>query len=273
MKPRVSIVIVNYKVQKEVVLCIRSIVASNPKQSLEIIVVDNDEKNTLEKTLNKEFKRVIYIKSKKNLGFGKGNNLGAMSARGTYLFFLNPDTYFVGNPIDRLIDILVKNKNIGIVAPLLLNETKKPFPQQGSLRLTVFRSIVAFSFLNKLFPKNFVSRNYWLYDWDKNAGRFVGTVPGTAFMIPKSLFEKAGKFDEQFFLYFEEEDLCRRVEKLGFGMYIDTRAQIVHLWERSTSQFLGSTQAFKKSRFLFFKKHFGIIWAYFLTAFLSFKRF
>ena len=84
----ISIVIVNYKVAKEVISCIASIINSRSKIKYEIIVVDNDdEKKEIERDLNKKYPKVKYEKSDKNLGFGAGNNLGAKFAKGDYLFF------------------------------------------------------------------------------------------------------------------------------------------------------------------------------------------
>src|SRR3989344_2993131 len=88
----VSIIIVNYRVEKELIDCISSILKSRPQKICEIIVVDNDEEPKVGNVLNKKFKDIKYIKSPKNLGYGGGNNLGASYSQGDFLFFLNPDT-------------------------------------------------------------------------------------------------------------------------------------------------------------------------------------
>src|SRR3990167_3584339 len=87
-KINVSIIIVNYKVEKELISCINSILKSKPKTTHEIIVVDNDKEDKLKTSLKKIFPQVIYIKSKNNLGYGGGNNLGARYAQGKYLFLI-----------------------------------------------------------------------------------------------------------------------------------------------------------------------------------------
>src|SRR3989344_3834203 len=91
-KIKVSIIIVNYKVKKELFSCINSIFKSKPRTSFEIIVIDNDEEAVIEKELKIKFPNVRYVRSNKNLGYGAGNNLGVSIAKGDYLFFLNPDT-------------------------------------------------------------------------------------------------------------------------------------------------------------------------------------
>src|SRR3989344_286809 len=98
----ISIIIVNYKVEEEVINCITSILNSKPKVNFEIIVVDNDEKNIIEKDLKDRYPKVRYIETPKNIGFGAGCNLGAKFAKGNYLFFLNPDTRVLPESLDNL---------------------------------------------------------------------------------------------------------------------------------------------------------------------------
>ncbi len=107
----VSIIIVNYKVEKELLECIDSIKKSNTKTQYEIIVIDNSENN---------------------VGYGAGNNLGAKKAKGEFLFFLNPDTKVFPGTIDNLVELIKKEKNVGIVAPLLLDQNQNPYKLQGS---------------------------------------------------------------------------------------------------------------------------------------------
>jgi len=179
----ISIIIVHYRVKKELFDCLASIRNTNSKVPYEIIVVDNDEKKTIEKELKKEFPKVMYIKSPQNKGFGAGNNLGAKYAKGEYLFFLNPDTIVKPGTIDNLVSFIKKNKQVGIAAPLLLRVNNEPFELQGEEELTPLRGIVVLSFVNRLFPKNFISRRFSFLDWDKKSNKKVATVPGTAFMI------------------------------------------------------------------------------------------
>lgn len=254
----VSVIIVHYHVKKELLVCISSILASGTKNSFEIIVVDNDEKNEIEKDLELSFPQVTYIKSSQNLGYSTGNNLGAAVAKGKFLFFLNPDTIFSTNVIDPLLKFLTKNKEAGIVAPLLLDKGKNPFVLQGTRELTPLRAVFSISFLHKLFPNNPIAKKYWLSEWDKKTIKEVDVCPGTAFLIAKDLFEKVGRFDENFFLFFEEFDFCKRVKKLGYTVFIHPEARIIHLWGRSTANLKNNKEIFFKSRFRYFRKHFGL---------------
>lgn len=255
---RISIIIVHYKVERELFACIDSIIKSKARVSYEIIVVDNDEEKVIESKLKRKFPNVLYIKSPANIGFGSGNNLGAKTARGKFLFFLNPDTKAFTHTIDNLVSFLQKHSDTAIVAPLLLGQDGKPY-QQGALELTPLRAIASLSFINKLFPNNPISKKYLLKDWDYKTTEEVDVVPGTSLLIRRDVFKKLGGFDEKFFLFFEEFDLCRSVKKLGWKIYITPKARVAHIWGASTKQRTDIKSIFTKSRFYYFNKHYGLV--------------
>ena len=98
----ISIIIVHYHAKKVLLDCIKSVLKSSPKMSYEIIVVDNDEKQTIKKDLLKLSSKIVYVKSPKNVGYGAAVNLGAKSAKGEYICMLNPDILIVDKTIDKL---------------------------------------------------------------------------------------------------------------------------------------------------------------------------
>ncbi len=267
----ISIIIVHYHVKKELFDCIQSIIDSHPRTRYEIIVVDNDEIKTLKKDLLKKFSKVTYIPNE-NKGFGQGNNIGSEQAKGNYLFFLNPDTIVFKNTIDVLYQFLKKNKSAGVVAPFLIHENKKPFEQQGVKELTPLRAIFSISIINKIFPNNPVAKKYFI-QWNKIETKEVDVVPGTAFLISSELYASVKGFDENFFLYFEEFDLCKRIKDKGLRLFIKPNAKIIHLWERSTKTRNDISKIFKESRFYYFKKHFGMLQAIFTEAFLRISKY
>lgn len=267
----VSVIIVNYHVEKLLLACIASLLAGKNKRAYEIIVVDNNESEKFKTQLKRKFPQVIYVKSPGNIGFGAANNLGAKQAKGEYLFFLNPDTVVAPHAIDGLVKFFMLEKQAGMVAPLLLGRTGKPY-QQGSLALTPGRGMIVLSFINKLFPHNPISKKYFLQDWDRQSVKEVSVVPGTAFVIKKNLFEKLNGFDERFFLYFEEFDLSNRVRALGWKLFITPAAQVTHAWGESTKQRKDISYIFIASRFAYFKKYFGLFKASLIEAFLQMNK-
>ncbi len=258
MQILVSIIIVHYKKSSYLYRCLQSIKNTQSKIPYEVIVVDNDEREIIADELKNRFPWVTYKKSQENLGYGGGNNLGTTCAKGKYLFFLNPDTIVLNDTLDILIRFVQKTPNVGCVAPLLLHQNRKPFAQQGSTLLTPLTGILALSFLNTYFSDLPVLRRFWLKDWDKTTTKQVAVVPGTAFVIAKELFEKIGMFDEQYFLFFEEYDLAKRMQKYHVNNYILSRAKVIHFHGVTTKTRKDIQKVFRKSRFYFFRKHYGL---------------
>jgi hypothetical protein len=272
MNSLLSIIIVHYQVKDRLFACLKSIYDSKPKTDFEIIVVDNDEKTKIKQDLLKQFPKVKYIKSKKNLGYGGGNNLGANSARGDKLLFINPDTLVFQNTMDNLVSLLDSKREIGIVSPLMINENEEPFTLQGTSELTPLKGIMCLSFLGKLFPNSRFAREYWLKDWKHTKLKEVAVCPGTALMMPAKLFKKIGCFDEKFFLYFEEDDLSKRVRSLGYNIFIEPKAKIFHAVGESTKQLESVDRIFSSSRFYYFRKHYGLARALLVESFLGINK-
>ena len=271
MSVYISIVYVNYKTDIELLKSIKTISKSFLKVFYEIIVVDNNTNCNFKNKLIK-IPRVKYIKSEKNLGFSGGNNLGAKSAKGEYLFFLNPDTKLLKNSVDNLFNYIKNNKNVGIVSPLLVDENLNSFKTQSRKELTLVNALYSFSFLKKIFPSKSIYNDKFFDTWNKISPIEVDTVPGAALMISKKLFNKVGGFDERFFLYFEENDLSKRVRNLGYKLFIFPKSKIIHMVGQSTKQIENRDAIFEKSRFLYFKKHYGLIKSLGLEFFLRINK-
>ncbi len=259
MVPDVSIIIVHYKVKKILFNCIWSILKVKSDIKAEIIVVDNDEKKTIGQELINKFPFIKYIKSPGNIGYGAGMNLGAKDAKGRYLYILNPDTIILNNNIKNLVTFLNKHDEYAIAAPQLMNKHYQVYELQGVKKLTFLRAIFVLSFINKYFPNNWIAGDYWQKNWNKKQIKNVDVVPGSAFVIRRSIYEKIKGFDEKFFLYFEEFDLCNRVKKMGYKIAIVPDSKIIHFWGKSTAPNSKTDLIFKNSRQYYFTKNYGSI--------------
>ena len=254
---KLSIIILNYNSDNNTICCIESIKRSRFDTRYEIIVVDNSDKKSLDRKLRTSHKGVVYIKSK-NRGYGAGNNLGIKYAKGEYIFIINPDSIVFPKTLQTLSGYLDKNPDTAIVAPNLYDKNEKLFIQMGSRELTPIRAIFSLSLLNKVFPKNPVSKRYYLFDKPLDYLREADAVPGSAFMMRKAIFVKAGKFDENMFLYFEESDLGKRIRKMEYKIVINPKAKVIHKWEAvKENENLG--KHFQDSRLYYLRKHFGIV--------------
>ncbi len=268
---KLSIIIVYYGGYKNLLKLLSTIKNSKLKTSYEIILVNNKLDENIEPKIKKLYKDIKFVKSPGNVGYSRGNNLGAETSKGKYLLIINPDTEIVGDSINVLVKFLDSNKNVSIVAPNLIYKNGNFLENIGSRTLTPFRAIIALSFINKMFPNNPISRKYFLKDLPKNTLREVDTVPGTAFMIRRNVFDEIGGFDENFFLYFEEFDLCKRVRELGQKICINPKAVAVHDWKTGDGG-KELKKYFEQSRFYYFKKHYGIFSAFIVEFFTRFSK-
>lgn len=269
---KVSVIIVHYAVPQELFVCLRALFVDKASV-FEVIVVDNDEQSTIQNDLLKKFPQVRFIKSEKNVGYGGGNNLGAKKARGEYLFFLNPDTIVQKGVMAQLAQFLDTEKEAGIVAPVLLDKNGKTYLLQGTKELTPFRAICSLSFIQKLFPNNTIAQKYWNKEVNKQQPYEADVVPGSAFLIRKNLFEKLGGFDEHYFLFFEEHDLCNRVKASGWKCVMVPQAKVIHFWGESTQKSdKNIKKIFQKSRFYYFRKFYGLPTALLTEGVLRFSK-
>lgn len=255
-KPVLSIIIVHFQVEPILWACVRSLLSNEGNHKLEIIVVDNGSLTGFAQRLKSKFPQIKYLAEGSNLGYGAGNNLGARSALGELLFFLNPDTVLEKQTIKHLLAFWKKHPQAGIVAPTLLHPDGKLFAEQGSLTLTPFSALAAHSIFHRLWPDNPVAQKFWLVGVKQTVDRQTEVVPGTAFTIRRSLFFSLGGFDPKYFLYFEEYDLCRRVLAKRKQIWMSGSARLIHRWG-ATSQGANLSRHYQASFHYYLTKFYG----------------
>ncbi|WP_316832387.1 glycosyltransferase family 2 protein [Pedobacter aquatilis] len=230
----ISIIIVNYNTKDLLKNCIDSIYTHTHGVEFEIIVVDNASSDGSQEYIKNNFSDIVLICSDNNLGFGRANNLGVKYAKGEFLFLLNSDTLLVENSIEKLLSFFIKHQhklNIGVVGTILVDEHLKnngfgsDFPTCAKEHK---KNLLTVPFL-KHFVKNSPER---VYDFG-NEYFEIDYVIGADMLLKKSLFEEMGGFSAEFFMYFEESDLQKRISKLGYHQYIFTKTKIIHLEEGS----------------------------------------
>lgn len=246
-----SIILVNYNTCQLTLACINSIRAVSNDFSYEIIVVDNSSSDNSLEVLSK-LPYVKFIEFGKNAGFGTANNLGAKNAVGKYLFLLNTDTILIENSIKILLDFYRNNEEklkIGTLGAVLIDENQNIINSGGDFP-TVEK------YLNIYLRKPV--KEYEIGESD--VYQKIDFVTGADLMISKSIYDQIGGFDENFFLYYEETDLQKRIQSLGYTNYLITTTRIIHL--EGGSDFGSTISNFKRiiihqSRNRFLRKHDG----------------
>jgi hypothetical protein len=268
----VSVIIVSFNTKDLTINCIKSVKEKTTGLSYEIIVVDNNSNDFSTEEIENKFPDVIIIKNDFNIGFGKANNKGINKAKGKYLFLLNSDTYLINNALKIFFDFMEMKENINIACcgGSLLNEDLTPHISFG--RFPKIKGIIFYYLLSKLFP-DYYADNYFMAGVIKNDNIIdVDYVTGADMFIRKSVIEKVGVFDDDFFLYFEETELCSRFIKAGFKNVIIPEAKIVHLCGKSPLN-SDKQKIFNESMFIYMKKHKGKFYTFIYRSISGFFRF
>ncbi len=218
---KVSIIIPHWNGIEILSECITSLLETK-HNSYEIIVVDNASTDGSQSWLKNTHPQIRLIENDKNYGYAGGCNRGALGANGDYLVFLNNDTIQDPNWIKYLEILMEKEEMIAAVQPKILNYyNKNIFDYAGGSG--GYLDIFCFPFARgRIFSKQ--EEDFGQYNDSKQC--FWSS--GTAFMIKKELFFKAGKFDEYFFSHMEEIDLCWRLQAMGFQIWVEPNAVVYH---------------------------------------------
>lgn len=234
--PLVSIIIVNWNVRDLLRSCLKSVETSirRPREAYEVIVVDNDSADDSVAMLREEFPQVRLIESKKNLGFGGGNNLAARESKAPFWILLNPDTVVRGNALDEMLDFIQSHPEVVAVGSRLLNPDGSLQRWTGGSFPTVWTTICHYLFLNRVLPRFLRPASLYL-DQDAKAPTEVDWVSGACLLLRR---EGVGStlFDERFFMYGEDMELCYRLKKAGGKIVYLPAAEITHYHGASMKQ-------------------------------------
>lgn len=251
-----SIIIVNYCCWDSLKKCLLSInEIAQHKVTFEVIIIDNSPVTDLLNEFTKEFENFIFYKNDFNLGFSNGCNKGASLANGNYLLFLNPDTIVSQSSIELLVSAAKENSDYGIIScqPTNINgknqDINKFFPSLATFS-GISRIIYRLFNKNKLNEKFQSRENKVFPDW----------VSGCILLIEHSFFNKIGEWNEDYWLYYEDVDICKKTQNLGKKVVVLQQTSIIHQHGKSTRINL-KTKALTKtevliSRHVYISNHF-----------------
>ena len=224
-----SYIIVNYRSSRELLRCLESIRASEFSGEKEILVIDNSDVDSGIPIVRETFPEINLIRNEENIGFGRACNQAAKLATGRHLFFVNPDATLDPQTTASLSCYLDDHPKAGAAGPKVLN-------QDGTLQFscrrfpTIWSGLFnRYSLFTRLFPNNKYSRHYLMSNMDHNATQTVDWISGCCLMVKNDVFNKAGMFDEKFFLFIEDVDLCKAIWANGFEVVYHPETSITHI--------------------------------------------
>lgn len=251
-----SIIIVNWNSKDYLQKCLAPILENTKNILFEITVIDSASFDGCDQMLKQCFPTVKFIQSSKNLGFAKSNNEAFKVSSGENLLFLNPDTELEGPAIETLLHELTTLPNAGIVGAKLLNSDRSIQTSCIQAFPTIMNQLFDADALRNFFPKAKLWGMRPLFA-GKSEPAEVDSVSGASLMIKREVFENAGMFSEDYFMYSEDIDLCFKVRQAGCRAYYVPSAVIVHHGGVSSSQNkinIFSSVMMLESRWRFFQK-------------------
>lgn len=268
----VSIIYVNFNTEDEILASLVSVREWTRAFEYEVIVSDNASAQGTERVQLDFGIRLIF--GSENSGFGAGCNRGARHASGRYLLFLNPDTRFRNDVVAELVRFLDSHPLAAVAAPMLVDEHDNARCNGVQLLPTLFNEFLYHSTLTFRFPRCSWTPEPYQTGWNHCSTREVESVTGACLMVRSEVFHSIGGFDEAFFLYSEDLDLCCRIRKAGHQVWYVHTGRVTHEEHHTTVQVLGSVSRIAlqnmRSQHYYFRKHRGkavaFVWRHMIAA-------
>ena len=218
-----SAVVVNYNSAGHLVDCVRSLRADGAD---EVIVVDNASSDRSREALAGADPDAVWIQTGRNLGFGSAANRGVAAARHDLVAVMNPDAVVEPGALKALVDVLDREPTVAVVGPRVENPDGSWYPSARAF--PSLRDALGHAFLHYVSPDNRFSRRYKLLDWDRDVAREADWVSGTFMLVRRDAFDEVGGFDEAYFMYVEDVDLCWRLGQAGWRIRYEPAARVIH---------------------------------------------
>jgi GT2 family glycosyltransferase len=268
--PDITIVIVNYRVKEYILLLMDSIQKATRHFSVEIFIVDNNSEDGSPEYLISAYKSVKIIKNVENVGFAKANNQAIEKASGTYTLIINPDTVIQEDSLLKLKQYMDESEKTAALGFKMINpdgsfarESKRSVPD---LKTGIFRA----SGLDKLLPKSRLFGQRYLGWLDENEVTVVPVISGAGMFWRTSVLKALQGFDEAFFMYGEDDDLCYRVQNTDFSIRYFPPAKMLHFkGESERDMSLKSLKKMNRGLAQFFTKHYKNSYNIFSRALIS----
>jgi GT2 family glycosyltransferase len=232
--PNISVVIVSWNAKKYLEQCLESILSCSDASDAEIIVVDNASTDGSPELVKQRFADVKLIRNSSNLGFAKANNIGIGQSHGKYLFLINSDVVVYPNCFSSMANYIEAQPQIGVLGPRIIGFDGKV--QRSCMGYpTLWNKFCRAIFLATLFPRLKLFNGYELSHWSHDEVKEVDVINGCFWAIKRQAIEEIGLLDENFFMYAEDIDWCKRFNNAGWKVVYYPKAEAVHFGGASSS--------------------------------------
>lgn len=257
-----SILVVSYNTCQLTLDCLRSVYEQTRLLKFEVIVLDNQSHDGSAEAIARRFPEVQLKALTRNIGFARGNNLAAEAATGEFLLLLNPDTVILDDAIQRVMRFAGEHPEAAIFGGRTIFADGKLNPNSCHGRPTPWSLLCMGLGLSSLFRRSRWLNPEGLGAWQRDTAREVDAVTGCFLLIRRTVWQELGGFDESFFMYGEDTDLCLRARKLGYKCMICPDATLVHHGGASEPVRADKMVRLFRAKGQLFKKHWrsGTMW-------------
>lgn len=229
MDPKLSVIFINYNSERYLYEALASFVHHHKGFPYELIVVDNNskDKNELQKLKKKFNIKLIFLD--RNLGYGPAANRGILVSRGKYLAIANPDLIFIDDSAKKIVEFLESHSEVGAVIPQYLNPDMTLQPSTRKFPTLKYLLFARTSFISRIWRKNPITEEYLgLRDIATREVQKIEVAVGAFFVLRKTALDKIGLFDEDFFLFSEDTDICYRLKREGLDVVLLPNSRVIH---------------------------------------------
>jgi len=248
-----AVVIVNYNAGEFLERCVASVFEGAGGLALDVVVVDNASRDGSALAAKAEQPRMRLIENATNRGLSAAWNQGAAETDAPWILFLNPDAEIWDGDLASFVKVGEGRPGVAVLGPVVRNadgtiyESGRVFPSVGQA--------VGHAFLGPFAPANRYTRSYKQTGWDRRTEREVDWVSGACMLVRRSAFEEVGRFDEAFWLYGEELDLCTRLREAGWRVLFTPELEILHEGGVSTGRSRRTHVMHSSSIYRYYRKH------------------
>jgi len=249
----ITIGVISFNTKELLADCLSSVAAQGRDLLTKTVVVDNASTDGSVALVEEKYPQAQLIANNENLGFAKAANQVLKNSKSQFVLLLNSDTILYDKSIESMVDFMQGCPQAGAVGPLLLNPDGTN--QASGRRFPSFLDASMHAFLGVIAPENRFSRRYKLLDWDRKNKKEVDWISGAAFALRRQAVKEIGFFDERFFMYVEDMDICYRLWENGWKIFLLPEAKVTHYIGESSKQLNAQMiREFQKSIYRFYLK-------------------
>jgi N-acetylglucosaminyl-diphospho-decaprenol L-rhamnosyltransferase len=248
-------VVFNYNTGDYLTRCLRSATEAAGDASLEIVVVDNHSADGSADRAVRACPEARLIRNSTNRGFAAAVNQGIRATTAPFVLLLNPDAEILAGTLGAFVKVAREHPSSGAIGPVVRDPDGSIYP--SARKIPSMGEALGHSFLGPFLQDNRFTRAYTLAGWDRRSERVVEWVSGSCMLLRRAALDQVGLFDERFFLYVEDVDLCRRLRAAGWEVLFSPEMEIMHVGGVSTRGSRRMTLEHSRSIFKFYVKHYG----------------